>query len=296
MSGRSGTKEAAAGVRLFPPDPRPFVKWAGGKTALVGAIAERFPPRNALRRYVEPFVGAGALLFYVRRSFGELDCLVGDSNEELINAYRVVRDSADALVTKLETHRSLHRAEHYYAVRASTPRDAIERAARFIYLNRTCYNGLYRVNRRGRFNVPMGRYDNPRIVDREKLLAVSTALRGVEIRSEDYAAIADGAGEGDLVYFDPPYQPLSETSSFTGYTPGGFGEAEQERLARLFERLVRRGASVILSNSDCPLVRDLYGDVRPRPRIDVVEVPRAINSRAKSRGPVRELLISYPER
>ncbi len=278
-------------IGLTAPDPHPFVKWAGGKGSLVSEITARIPRGRTFRRYVEPFVGAGALFFWMRRSFPGLECLIADSNEELINAYRAIRADADRVVTKLETHQVLHSREHYYNVRRAAPRELAERAARFIYLNRTCYNGLYRVNRRGAFNVPIGRYDQPRIVDRENLLAVATALLGVAVEAADFEAVTEGAGPGDLLYFDPPYHPLSETSSFTSYTAGGFGIDEQQRLSRVFEKLSRRGAFVILSNSSSNLVRELYESLVPRPRIDEVEVVRSINSKAKARGPVRELLI-----
>ncbi len=218
-------------VELSPPDPHPFVKWAGGKSSLVAEIARHFPgnwPKGGPSdRYVEPFVGAGAMFFWIRRSFPRVKCLIADSNDDLINAYRTLRDAVERVIAKLETHAELHSQEHYYAVRARKPRDAAELAARFIYLNRTCYNGLYRVNRRGEFNVPFGRYDRPRIVDRENLLAVSSVLEGVDIRLSDFEAVLDECGETNLVYLDPPYHPLSETSAFTSYTRDGFGAEEQ---------------------------------------------------------------------
>ncbi|MGH9323109.1 MAG: DNA adenine methylase [Vicinamibacteria bacterium] len=284
--------DRALQVRLTRPDPKPFVKWAGGKGALLSEIAARIPRSMPLRRYVEPFVGAGALFFWIRRSFPDVDCRLADSNEELVNAYRSIRDGVERVIAKLETHESLHEAEHYYRVRRASPLDSAERAARFIYLNRTCYNGLYRVNRRGAFNVPIGRYDRPRIVDRENLLAVATALEGVEIEALDFECATMGCASGDLVYLDPPYHPISETSTFTSYTRDGFGREEQRRLARVFEALSRRGASVILSNSSTAFVRELYENVEPRPAIDEVEVSRAINSKGARRGPVPELLIS----
>jgi DNA adenine methylase len=283
----------ALDIPLTAPDPHPFVKWAGGKTALLSEIAHRIPRTRTFRRYVEPFVGAGALFFWIRRSFPGLSCSIADSNEDLINAYRAIRDHTERVLAKLETHQLLHGEEHFYAVRKAAPREPAERAARFIYLNRTCYNGLYRVNRRGNFNVPFGRYDHPRIVDRENLLAVATVLADVEIETADFERATEGAGPEDLVYFDPPYHPLSETSAFTGYTSGGFGADEQRRLARVFEDLTRRGAFVILSNSSSEFVRRLYESCDPRPRIDEVSMPRAINSKVKSRGPVPEFLI-YP--
>lgn len=282
---------AAPDIRLTAPDPHPFVKWAGGKAALLSQIVSRIPRDRTFDRYLEPFVGAGALFFWMRRSFPGLECLIADSNEELINAYRSIRDDVHRVLVKLETHQSLHSEEHYYTVRRASPREPAERAARFIYLNRTCYNGLYRVNRRGAFNVPIGRYERPRIVDRENLLAVATALRGVAVEAADFEAVTESAGPGDLVYLDPPYDPLSDTSLFTSYTAGGFGKDEQRRLARVFEKLSRRGAFAILSNSSSDFVRGLYEGLDPRPRIDVVSMPRAISSKATARGPVPELLI-----
>jgi DNA adenine methylase len=280
-------------VRLSPPDARPFVKWAGGKGTLIGAIAERIPKDWTYRRYVEPFVGAGAMFFWIRRSFPDLPASIGDSNAELIVAYGAVRDNVDGVISKLETHAHLHCKDHYYAVRAKVPHGETERAARFIYLNRTCYNGLYRVNRKGLFNVPIGRYDKPKILDRENLRAVSTALKNVELRPGDFAVLTDDCGAGDLVYLDPPYVPLSETSQFTSYTRDGFGRPEQERLAETFEALAARGASVILSNSDTALVRELYSALTPKPSFDEVQVPRSINSKTGGRSRVRELLIYH---
>lgn len=281
----------AAEIRLTPPDPHPFVKWAGGKGSLLGAIAGRIRTDRSYKRYVEPFVGAGAMFFWVRRSFPGLDCVIADSNEELIATYRAIRDHAADVIAKLETHAMMHSSEHYYAVRGRVPRAPIERAARFIYLNRTCYNGLYRVNRKGEFNVPIGRYDNPKIVDRENLLAVASALEGTELRTGDFGDVTHGCGAGDLVYLDPPYDPLSDTSQFTSYTRDGFHRAEQERLVDEFAAMARRGAAVILSNSDTALIRELYGRLSPQPKIDGVEVARSINSKGRSRGKIRELLI-----
>jgi DNA adenine methylase len=185
----------------------------------------------------------------------------------------------------------MHSEEHYYAVRGRVPHAPVERAARFIYLNRTCYNGLYRVNRKGGFNVPIGRYANPKIVDRENLLAVATALASTELRSGDFEELARDCGAGDLVYLDPPYDPLSPTSQFTSYTREGFHEPEQQRLATAFAAMAERGACVILSNSDTALIRRLYGELSPKPAIDEVEVPRSINSKAGGRGKIKELLI-----
>lgn len=281
----------AAEIRLSPPDPHPFVKWAGGKGSLVGTIGEHIPRERSYRRYIEPFVGAGAMFFWMRRSFPELPAVIGDSNEELISAYRAIRDSVEEVLAKLETHAMMHSEEHYYAVRERMPHAPVERAARFIYLNRTCYNGLYRVNRKGGFNVPIGRYDNPKIVDRENLLAVAAALETTVLRSGDFENMTRECGAGDLVYLDPPYDPLSPTSQFTSYTRDGFHQPEQQRLAKAFEAMAARGASVILSNSDTTLIRELYSKLSPAPTIDEVEVPRSINSKGGRRGKIKELLI-----
>jgi len=270
---------------------RPFVKWAGGKTTLVDEIHGRFPKQP--RRYFEPFVGGGAVFFAIRAERPDLPCVIADTNPELTDAFAAIRAGAEAVIAALESHAAAHGKDHYYRVRAQDPArlSLVERAARFIYLNRTCFNGLYRVNASGAFNVPIGRYANPRIVDAENLLAVAGALRGVEIRCADFAELCADAGKGDVVYFDPPYEPLSTSAHFTAYTPGGFGEPEQLRLAGAFSALVRRGARVILSNSDTPFIRAVYGALRRPPRIDVVLSPRAINSKAERRGAVNELLI-----
>ena len=275
---------------------RPFLKWAGGKGKLAPTILAAAPP--AIARYIEPFAGAGAVFFALEEARPGMPALLADANPELIETYTVLRDELAALDNALALMAAEYaagdieqRGTMYYRVRASAPDSPAARAARFIFLNRTCYNGLYRVNRRGAFNVPMGRYDRPRIVDRENLLAVATALRGVAIEAADFEAVTEGAGPGDLLYLDPPYHPLSETSAFTSYTAGGFGVGEQRRLARVFEKLSRLGAFVILSNSSSDLVRELYESLDPHPRIDEVQVPRAINSKGTSRGPVAELLI-----
>lgn len=290
MTISNGSAQPTRAARLTPPDPRPFVKWAGGKGTLVGDIAERFP-RKKFDRYFEPFVGAGAMFFWMRRSYPDVACSLADTNEELVNAYVAVRDHVEQLLAKLEVHRMMHGKQYYYEVRSKAPHAVTDRAARFIYLNRTCFNGLYRVNRQGGFNVPMGRYANPRIVDRDNLLAVSHALRGVSVEAMDFEAAVSGCGEGDLIYLDPPYHPISATSHFTNYTSGGFGPDEQKRLASLFAKLARKGASVILSNSDTEFTRDLYGSLDPKPVLDRVDVPRSINSKAGKRGPIAELLV-----
>lgn len=270
---------------------RPFVKWAGGKGTLVGEISKRLPPPKTFTRYVEPFVGAGALFFRVREHWRHLPCRIADNNSPLITAYLALRDRVDEVIAALRLHERKHSKEYYYAVRKLLPQDAAEQAALFIYLNRTCYNGLWRVNRRGEFNVPFGRYRNPRILDQENLRRVSAALSRVEILCCDFEQAVADCERGSFVYLDPPYHPLSPTSNFTAYTAGGFGSDQQLRLARVFELLAKRGAFVILSNSDTLFIRKLYRALRPRPNLDPVWVPRAINSKGEARQRIKELLI-----
>jgi DNA adenine methylase len=266
--------------------PRPFLKWAGGKGQLLPELLARLPQR--FRGYHEPFVGGGAFFFELR-ALGRLEGAVHltDRNPPLIDTYATVRADVEAVIRRLRRHRN-DEAE-FYRVRAQDPRrlSPAARAARVIYLNRTCYNGLYRENRSGGFNVPFGRYANPALCDAENLRTVAAALRGVTLACTRYDAVVNRAEPGDLVYFDPPYQPVSATSSFTAYHRDGFGPDDQERLRDLFATLVERGVHVMLSNSDTPLVRSLYSDFA----IDRVYASRAINSRADRRGKVAEVIV-----
>jgi DNA adenine methylase len=258
---------------------------------LIAEIAKRLPSQDSWARYVEPFVGGGAVFFWIRQNFPHRECRIADQNPLLMNTYLVVRDAVEELVPALRVHAKKHSPQHYYAVRRMKPSDVVEQAALFIYLNRVCYNGLWRVNRRGEFNVPLGRYENPRIVDDKNLRQVSRALRRVEIRCVDFEKAVGDCDSSDLVYFDPPYQPLSSTSRFTAYTSNGFGLEEQARLARVFQRLRRKGAFVILSNSDAEIVSRLYQNLSPKPALDRVRVSRSINSKGEGRGAINELLI-----
>jgi DNA adenine methylase len=263
--------------------PKPFVKWAGGKRQIIDQLLKRVPP--SFRVYFEPFLGGGALLFELmpRRA------VVGDVNYELINAYRVIRDRVEELIEDLKRHRNDR--EYYYRMRSTDPNtlDPVRRASRFIYLNKTCYNGLWRVNSRGEFNVPFGRHARPKICDEENLRAVSEYLRSADIRILhcDYRETLKTAGRGDFVYLDPPYAPVSETARFTHYVSGGFSEKDQLELAEVFRDLDSRGCYVMLSNSDTPLVRDLYGDFL----IEEVRTSRFINCVATRRSDHRELII-----
>lgn len=274
--------------------PRPFLKWAGGKANLLDEILNRLPRPDSIRRYVEPFVGGGAVFFGLRALAPDSPMRIADNNPALIDAYLALRDRAEAVVAALGRYARRHSPEHYYRVREQVPHDPAERAARLIYLNRTCYNGLFRVNSKGQFNVPLGRYQHPRILDEETLYRASLALQGVAILCADFESAVADCGGGDAVYFDPPYDPLSVTSSFTAYTASGFGPQEQTRLAGAFARLARAGVHVVLSSSDTPLIRTLYQTLEPGPRLDRVWAPRAINSKGERRRRVAELLIYHP--
>jgi DNA adenine methylase len=265
----------------------PFVKWVGGKGKLMAQLAPLLPDGVEKRRHVEPFVGGGAM-FFARRP---RRALLSDVNERLVITYVAIRDELPAVLGHLEALGRAHSETSYYAVRDryNTARriSPPERAAMFIYLNKTCFNGLHRVNRRGHFNVPLGRYENPRIVDHEGLAAASDALRHAEIRHAGFEELIVTAKPGDFVYFDPPYAPMSPTASFTSYAEGAFGDDQQVRLRDVFHELDRRGCKLMLSNSDVPRIRELYRAFR----VDLVAAPRAINCDAKKRGPVTEVVV-----
>jgi DNA adenine methylase len=262
---------------------RPFVKWAGGKRQLLADLLRYVP--DGPHRYFEPFVGGAALFFAVRPTHAVL----ADVNERLVRTYRGVRDDVETVIQLLKKYP--HDSKFFYRFReadADSGTDA-EVAAWFIYLNKTGFNGLYRVNRSNRFNVPFGRYKNPTICDEVNLRACSSALAGVELLVEDFEVIVAPAKSGDFVYFDPPYVPLSATSSFTSYTSLGFGAADQARLRDTARKLKKRGVHVLLSNSSAPFVRDLYGS-----GFQVIEVSatRSVNSKATARGSIAELVIT----
>jgi len=259
----------------------PFIKWVGGKTSLLPELLKHVPAR--LRGYHEPFVGGGALFFAVqpRRA------VLADSNAELVHCYRQVRDDVYGVLDVLARH--VYARDHFAEVRAEEPlhlRPA-ERAARFIYLNKTCFNGLWRVNRAGRFNVPIGRYKNPRFNDPAALITASHALRGVAIEAAPFEDSLARAAPGDFVYLDPPYDPVSPTASFSSYTPGGFSWEDQRRLAHACVVLNRRGVRFLLSNSATDRIRELYRGFEQR----IVRAPRFINSKGSGRGRVDELLV-----
>ncbi len=272
-------------------DVKPVLKWAGGKRQLLEPILSfvdrAFPDR--IEKYYEPFAG-GAAVFFALVSRGKFErARLSDMNADLIRVYSELRDDADAVVLELQKlHEREHNEDVYYEVRAWRPRKASARAARMIYLNRTGYNGLYRVNRSGDFNVPFGRYKAPRILDKARLDAAAKALQGVELAVEDFEQSCKPAKRGDFVYFDPPYVPVSKTASFAAYHSKAFDLAEHERLAKTFARLLKREVSVLLSNSDTPETRELFGAFD----WNSVAATRAINSKGARRGAVSELLVA----
>lgn len=270
-------------------DAAPFLKWAGGKARLLPVLTAVYRKVAPTGRYFEPFLGGGALFFGLVAEGLLLPrrAVLSDFNPHLIDAYTAVRDQPDALLDLLEEHQSRHDSEHYARVRSSVPRDRLGRAARMIYLNRTCFNGLYRENAKGGFNVPMGRYRNPRIADRSRIEASSRTLQEVALSCRGFLEAGLDVVAGDFVYLDPPYFPLSRTSSFTRYVGDDFGADQQVALRDLCRDLAARGATVLVSNSDCAFIRDLYGDW---PMLSV-SMPRSINAQTSGRGDVAELLI-----
>jgi DNA adenine methylase len=269
--------------------PRPFLKWAGGKTQLLGQFEALYPPSSQVPRYLEPFVGSAAVFFHMRRFFQPAEIVLADSNAELINAYRAIQQDVEKVIRLLAKHSKAHSQEHYYRVRGLRPSELSpsEQAARTIYLNKTCFNGLYRVNSQGGFNVPIGRYDDPPILDARNLRAVAAALRGVEVRQGHFRDTLQYARKEDFIYFDPPYQPLSATASFTAYTRNSFGPEDQAELAEVVRLLGDRGCRVMLSNSDTLLIRRLYRGFELR----TVDARRSINSKASRRGTIKELVV-----
>lgn len=273
---------------------KPIVKWAGGKRQLLSQFREfgLYPSGfdDAGSRYFEPFVGGGAVFFDLYPK----NATISDLNSELITTYAVVRDDVERLIESLKKH--VYGKDYFLKMRAMNPAEMSELdvASRFIYLNRTCFNGMYRVNSKGQFNVPFGRYKNPIICDENNLRAASRSLQGVKILNVDYKAAVSKAGAGDFVYFDPPYYPVSPTSSFTSYTKDGFAEKEQIELRDTFAELSNRGCYVMLSNSDTTFIRNIYSGLK-NVTITTVNAGRSINSKAAGRGKITELVITnYP--
>ncbi|MEG4417503.1 DNA adenine methylase [Microcoleus sp. LAD1_D5] len=278
--------------------PRPFLKWAGGKTRLIGQYQPYFPEK--FTTYYEPFLGGGAVFFYLAQQHPALQAVLTDINPELINAYRCVRDKVEELILLLEEHQLEHtkdNKDYYYWVRSRSYKTDIEKAARLIYLNKTCYNGLYRENSKGEFNVPIGRYKNPNICQADLLRSVSSLLAPAQIEVRKFDEILDFATSSeDFVYFDPPYYPISATSNFTTYSRDNFKESEQLKLRDIFAELAERGVKVLLSNSNCDFIEKIYTDnqvfQRGRiPQLIEISASRGINSNSGKRGKVKELLI-----
>jgi len=277
--------------RIDPEAPTPFLKWAGGKRKVVPHLKEALPA--SCSTYYEPFVGGGALFFALagERPRRYRRAVLCDSNARLVSTYRAVRDDVEALIERLVERTNKHCKEYFLQVRAA-PRDEqddLEVASWLIYLNKTAFNGLYRVNSKNLFNVPFGRYVNPNICPRELLRACSRALQGVDIRCQLFEKAVRAARPGSAIYFDPPFVPLSTTASFTSYTQAGFGPHDQVRLRDVALELKGRGVRVALSNHDTPEVRELYGQGF---EIKQVRVARAINSKGDRRGKVGELIIT----
>ena len=271
-------------------DVKPVLKWAGGKRQLLEpilAFVDRAFP-DQIETYYEPFAGGGAVFFALAARGKFKRARLSDKNEDLIRVYTALRDDAHSVIHELEKLCQAKPTEDvYYKIRASRPTKAAARAARMLYLNRTGYNGLYRVNRSGDFNVPYGRYKKPNILDPARLLATAGALQDVELAVEDFADSCKKAKRGDFVYFDPPYVPVSKTSSFAAYHSVAFTLAEHQRLAKTFAQLTKRGVATLLSNSDTPDTRELYAAFDTR----TVQAKRAINSNGARRGAISEILV-----
>jgi DNA adenine methylase len=270
---------------------KPFLKWTGGKRQLLPVIKEFIPKQ--FDTYYEPFVGAGAVLF----SMQPQKAIINDVNSELINCYHAIAKQPEELIALCQKHKESNSQDYYYKMRSLDRCDdfnklsAVERAARIIYLNKTCFNGLFRVNSKGQFNVPFGSYQNPTIAEEEAIKTVSKYLNKADVSIEigDFEDTVSTCNQGDFIYFDPPYHPLSDTSSFTGYSADGFTQLDQVRLRDICNNLVDRGCQVLISNSDTEFIRSLYSNSR----YEIIEVKasRAINSVASKRGKINELLI-----
>lgn len=266
----------------------PFLKWAGGKRQLLPELRRYIP--KSFGTYFEPFLGAGAVFFDLQP---KNPAVVNDANAELMNAYRVIREDVEALIADLSRHQNDR--DYYYHLRDLDRTDrfrtlsAVEQASRMIFLNKTCFNGLYRVNSRGYFNVPFGYYKNPKIVEADALRSIHQYLRRnpITLLNEDFEVTLVLAQRDDFIYLDPPYDPISNTASFTGYHLKGFNRDEQIRLKAVFDDLTRRGCSVLLSNSATKFICELYQEYR----IDIIAATRAINSDGTKRGKTEEVLI-----
>lgn len=274
--------------------PAPFLRWAGGKRRLTSSLIQSFPKNfdPQVSNFFEPFVGGGALMLalgdkssphYLNGSH----LYINDLNPDLILAYKAIQNSPSKLMRTLDELAQKKNENEFYRIREWKPLGSIQRAARFIYLNKTCFNGLWRVNSSGQFNVPFGKLKNPRIYERENILAVSHRLKNAEITNLPFQDAVKSARKGDLVYFDPPYIPLNITSSFSQYAKEGFGMEEQNALAEVIDALTQRGVYVMLSNSDTKLTREIFGK---KLSLHPISVTRSISASASSRVQVREVV------
>ena len=272
--------------------PKPFVKWAGGKRQLLPILSQHIPKN--FDTYFEPFLGGGAVLFHLISKNSQLKCFVSDLNSTLILSYVTIRDKVGELIMSLEEHSENYFKNpeaYYYQVRGNNPKNQIDQVSRLIFLNKTCFNGLYRVNSKGRFNVPIGKYVNPNIVNKENLQILSHVLqsKGISIKCEDFTTALRKAQGGDFVYLDPPYQPVSSTANFTSYTNDNFDYKDQERLFIEFKKLDTKGCKIMLSNSKSQKVMELFSEYSDN--IIEINTNRFINSNSKKRTGHTEILI-----
>lgn len=271
----------------------PFLKWVGGKRQLMPTIANHLPKNIKELTYIEPFIGGGAVLFHLQPK----NAIINDFNEELINVYEVIKTDLDELIKDLKKHKN--EAEYFYEIRSLDRNEnfknlsKVQRASRVIFLNKTCFNGLYRVNNAGEFNAPFGRYKKPNIVNEPTLKAVSKYLNSndIVIKSGDYSDVLKTAKKDSFIYLDPPYHPISESSNFTGYIQGGWDMFDQIKLREVCDELNQKGIKFLLSNSSAQLIKDQYSEYE----IHIVKANRAINSVGANRGEVEELLIKNYE-
>ncbi|VWL85876.1 DNA adenine methylase [Oceanivirga miroungae] len=298
-------------MKNFENEAKPFIKWAGGKSSLVGDIKKYYPDElgNEIYKYCEPFVGGGAVLFDILSNYDIKEVYISDINEELINLYKTIKNNVEDLILILKKIQDVYilsseeeRKKYYYEKRDEFNKyilkeidDIIYGSALFIFLNRTCFNGLYRVNKSGLFNVPMGRYKNPRICDDKNLRVVSNKLQKVQIFNKKYDESIDFVDKNTFVYFDPPYRPISESSSFVSYAKDMFDDNEQINLANYFKKLSDKGAICVLSNSDPKNTSEddnFFDELYKEFNIHRVKTNRRINSNGNKRGELSELLIT----
>jgi len=265
-----------------------FIKWVGGKKQLLEQFKPLFPKK--IERYFEVFVGGGAVLFYIIKIYKPKYVFISDINKELINTYEVIKNDVENLIIELKKLKELHSKKVYYEIRAEDPKllSPLTRASRFIYLNKTCFNGLYRVNSKGGFNVPMGSYKNPSIYQEKELREISKLLKDVEIKIMSFEEITKLTRKNDFIYLDPPYYPLKNKQSFTTYTAGNFLEKEQKQLAEIFKKLDKKGCKVMLSNSNTDFIKDLYKEFN----INFVNANRMINCDGSKRGKIKEVVVT----